>query len=158
MFGSSRKKNSFKSSCGDVGGGIEKKVREILPNPKNFWLKIMNWRKKNPKPYFSTKRSSGRVNTVRSTSESSKYKYCSLEMYFSSKIYSAEPVPSLETLLEKVKKIAREFLSNSLSTRRLQFWKELRVVLVSCQKSLNMSPKIWNWRINFFLQKIFLDT
>ena len=154
----------------------------VFPEKKTFFQKFLWWRrrrfrkegqrnsakskkllaqnheltKKIPNLYFSTKRSSGRVNTVQSTSESSKYKYCSLEMYFSSKIYSAEPVPILETLLRKWKN-AREFLSNSLSTRRVQFWKELRVVLVSCQKSLNMSRKIWNWRIYFFQHKVFLD-
>ena len=61
-------------------------------------------------------------------------------------------------LAEKSKKSPGEVLSNSLSTRWVQFWKELSVSLVSCPKSLNKSLKFWNWWINFFLQNVCLDT
>ena len=154
----------------------------VFPEKKTFFQKFLWWRrrrfrkegqrnsakskkllaqnheltKKIPNLYFSTKRSSGRVNTVQSTSESSKYKYCSLEMYFPLKFTPQSQCPFWRPCWESEKN-AREFLSNSLSTRRVQFWKELRVVLVSCQKSLNMSRKIWNWRIYFFQHKVFLD-
>ena len=115
----------------------------VFPEKKTFFQKFLWWRrrrfrkegqrnsakskkllaqnheltKKIPNLYFSTKRSSGRVNTVQSTSESSKFKYCSLEMYFSSKIYSAEPVPILETLLRKWKKCERISVKLSLHTQ-----------------------------------------
>ena len=58
----------------------------------------------------------------------------------------------------KSEKKARAIPSNSLSTRWVQFWNELRVILVSFQKSLINSLRMWNWWSNFFLQNVSLDT
>ena len=159
ICGFSRKKHSFKSyksSRGDVEGGFEWRVQRNSTRFKKFWLKFMPWWKKSKTAFlnktFLWTRKCSSVNVRKR-----KKNYFSHDLSFYLKIFSADLVSSWETLLKSEKK-PRELLSKSLSTRWVQFWKELSVSLVSCPKSLNISLKFWNWWLNFFLQYVCLDT
>ena len=80
-----------------------------------------------------------------------KWNIFSHQIFFPSKSSSGQLESSLKALLRNRKKnISRECLSNSLSTSWVQFWKELRVILTSCQKSKNFLSKYETGETIFF--------